>query len=130
MDSMEIADHGDDFTLDLSELHEKSIQDNFEADPYYVRPNRTRSDITPPTKELVDYTLIPEEGAFVTARCPTTGKNIYFSKKSTGERRNKKDALFKEITKSRTRGLLMKPVWQLMRDIEKENETELKRLQK
>jgi hypothetical protein len=134
MDDMELSDTEE--VIDISEIHDTELQNISSADPYYVRSDErgggSRAQPPPVKKaDIIDYSLIPDSGAFITARCPTTGKNIYFSRKSSGERKNKKDALFKDImSENKTRGFLMKPVWQLMTDIEKDNQAELKRLQK
>jgi hypothetical protein len=120
-DTMEISDEEEEF-IDLSKKPQPIRK------PY--RP-RKKAPTPPPISKTIDYTIIPETGGFITATCPNTGLNIYFSKKTLGESKNKKDAMFKELTsKGNSRGLLTKPLWQLRREIEKENAAELARIEK
>lgn len=79
-----------------------------------------------------DYTLVPMSGSFITATCPRTGKPIFFSKKAQSDSKRKMDTLFKEITsnKGHSRGLLMKPIWQLRKEIEEKHKKELRRIDK
>lgn len=125
MDYMDISDH---------EYEEEEVTDI--SNTRVNLDNYSRSLGTKPStssvKKGVNYTLIPETGAFITATCPNTGKNIYFSKTSEGESRKKTNLLVKNLTTSKggTRGLLEKPIWQLLRDIEKNNENKFRQLQK
>lgn len=84
------------------------------------------------TNNGMNYTLIPETGAFITATCPTTRKSIYFSKTTEGESKKKTNLLVKNLTTSKggSRGLLEKPIWQLLRNIEKNKEKKFRQLQK
>lgn len=82
-------------------------------------------------KEKVEYTLIPETGAFVTATCPQTGKNIYFSKLSEGRLRKKTNLLVKDLTSNKgSKGLLSKPLWQLLKDIKANNLAKTQQIQR
>lgn len=121
-------------TMDIDDLEEEEDFTDLSEAPKPIRKPvkpRKREVTPPPTPKTIDYSLIPETGGFVTATCPTTGLNIYFSKKTAGESKNKKDAMFKELTsKGRSRSLLTKPLWQLRREIEKENAAELLRIEK
>lgn len=122
MDDMAISD--DEDVVDLNGQNIVESVDHYRSSREGAEPIMTKL-------KIIDYTDIPDKGAFVTARCPTTGRNLYFPKKLQGERKNKKDALFKDIlSKNKSRSLLMKPVWQLMRDIEKENQAKLEKLEK
>lgn len=126
-DTMDIEDEEDEQIIDLSERTTRKT-----TSISIKKKTKVHLAPTPPAvKKVIDYTLIPETGAFVTATCPTTGLNVYFSKKSVGESRNKKDAMFKELTsKGTSRGLLSKPLWQLNREIEKENAEKLALIEK
>ncbi|GAA5794914.1 hypothetical protein HPULCUR_000262 [Helicostylum pulchrum] len=82
-------------------------------------------------KEKIEYTLIPETGAFVTATCPQTGKNIYFSKLSEGRLRKKTNLLVKNLTSNKgSKGLLSKPLWQLLKDIKANNLAKTQQIQR
>lgn len=79
-----------------------------------------------------NYTRPPSTGAFVSAVCPTTGKNLYFAKKTKAESKRKMEALFSNITsgKGHKKSLLSKPIWKLRLDIEKSNKEALEKIQK
>lgn len=133
-DTMEIEDEEEEEqVLDLSERTTATTIKTTSVS--IIKKKKTKVQLKPPSpsvKKVIDYTMIPETGAFVTATCPTTGLNVYFSKKSVGESKNKKDAMFKELTSkgTTTRGLLSKPLWQLTREIEKENAEKLALIEK
>lgn len=88
-----------------------------------VKPRKTKT---------YDYTRQPTTGAFVTAVCPATGKNLYFAKKTKAESKRKMEALFTNIIsgKEHKRSLLSKPIWKLRLDIERKNREELERIKK
>ncbi|KAG2212269.1 hypothetical protein INT47_001628, partial [Mucor saturninus] len=122
MDYMDISDHEmeDEDTIDISGTRDEISK--------YSRSLGTKDS----SKNGLNYTLIPETGAFITATCPTTGKNIYFSKTTEGESKKKTNLLVKNLTTSKggSRGLLEKPIWQLLKNIEKNNEKKARQLQK
>ncbi|KAI8975765.1 hypothetical protein BDF20DRAFT_914624 [Mycotypha africana] len=91
-----------------------------------------------------DYTVAPEKGAFTTAICPTTGKTLFFAKKTETELKRKMNDLVKSVisnnsnntktfsgrhlTKAKN-GLLSEPLWKLREKIESANKEELKRIE-
>lgn len=122
MDYMDISDpnNEDEDTIDISGTRDDLAK--------YSRSLGTKNT----SLKSTDFTLIPETGAFITAACPTTGKNIYFSRTTTGESRKKTNLLVKNLTTSKggSRGLLEKPIWQLLEDIERNNEKKARQIQR
>ncbi|CEP12140.1 hypothetical protein [Parasitella parasitica] len=81
-------------------------------------------------RKVIDYTQIPDNGAFISATCPTTNTSLFFRKRTPAELKRQQKELNEKALKKRGRSLLSKPLWQLRKEIEKSNQEELKRIEK
>ncbi|KAG1151070.1 hypothetical protein G6F37_005893 [Rhizopus arrhizus] len=82
-------------------------------------------------KKTVDYTSAPVTGSFVMATCPRTGASLYLPSKTQARGKNRKNELFKEIVSgSNKTGLLPTPISTLMRNIEKANQENLRKIER
>lgn len=111
MDDMDISDNEIDLTEKLPDVESYSIKKTVE-------------------RMIVDYTQVPDTGAFISATCPTTGVSLFFSKKTPAELKRKQKTLNDEAIKKNRKSLLTKPLWQLRKEIERNNQEELKRIEK
>lgn len=110
--------------MDISGFEEEDEETiNLTSVPSNPIPNDQMRPLRQTNTERVNYTLIPETGAFITATCPQTGRNIYFPKISEGRLKKKTNLLVRDLTTSKggTKGLLAKPLWQMLEDIKKKN---------
>ncbi|EPB93080.1 hypothetical protein HMPREF1544_00154 [Mucor circinelloides 1006PhL] len=110
--------------MDISD--EKEI----EIDLTEKLPDVESYNIPEEAERFVDYTEVPRTGAFVSATCPTTGTSLFFSKKTPAELKRRQKTLNDLAIKKSRRSLLSKPLWQLRKEIEKNNQEELKKIEK
>lgn len=111
-------------------MNDMDISDD-EIDLTEKLPNFESYNIKKPVEEIiVNYTQVPDTGAFVSATCPTTGVSLFFSKKTPAELKRKQKDLNDEAIKKNRKSLLTKPLWQLRKEIERNNQEELKRIEK
>ncbi|KAI9250024.1 hypothetical protein BY458DRAFT_33921 [Sporodiniella umbellata] len=88
--------------------------------------------VLPPAveKRAVDYTKVPETGAFVLAVCPKTGKTLYLPKRVEAEGKGRSRDLYKRIIKESNKGnLLPTSIATLMKNIEQENIEKLRKIE-
>ncbi|KAI8644150.1 hypothetical protein BD408DRAFT_413795 [Parasitella parasitica] len=127
-----ISSHGESVTRAMCDM---DIDDN-EDDGYEIdltgaeRMPDVESYSIIKTNKVINYTQIPDNGAFVSATCPVTNSSLYFSKRTPTDLKRRQKELNDKAIKKTNRSLLPKPLWQLRKEIEKNNLEELKRIEK
>ncbi|CAO3665353.1 unnamed protein product [Rhizopus stolonifer] len=99
-------------------IHYRKTQTEISYTPEYVKPK-------------IDYTRAPTTGSFVMATCPRTGKTLYLPKQTQAKSKNKKNDLYKQIVNQSNKGnLLPTPISTLMKNIERQNQEKLKKIER